>query len=445
MLRKSKIDSEMDSVDFNVKNISDYEIQRTVESALQDVMFKICELEMSVKENYCDRIGTPAICDNGENIHDEIHDKEKILIDVGSDETNFLSKRFLKDLETEERETSELPDDLLKDLEKIHFLNDSSTSENETFHSNDSTDSKVFSSEIEEEIYEMDSKKNSNQKTENDEEEVEKPDDNTGSGGNERGNEARCDEHDLCQTDQNCNNKSDLKRDDKTGDLLYVDYTSDNNSIHNPDEEMEENFEENEAVASPTSLGINKKWTDEETLLLIRTIENNYDTFNHSLKKNVYDDIAKNLNDVLKQHITAQQVDTNWKGLKLMYKKVKIHNDTSGIDINFLRGQGYDGARAMSDCIYMLADAWESLTGTNLKRAWKKLWPYNEGKDNNQEEEGDIDGAVNEITDICNKLNRFEECDIDDGMEWLAIDSNNPGYQILTDDEIANMLLNKDM
>ncbi|KAK4880666.1 hypothetical protein RN001_008812 [Aquatica leii] len=122
-LRKSKMDCEMDSADFDVKNISDNEIQATVESALQDVMFKIRELGMSVKGNCWNHIDTPSICDNRENIHDEIHDEEKILVDVGADETNSLSKRFLEDLETGERKTSELPDDLLKDLEKIHCIN----------------------------------------------------------------------------------------------------------------------------------------------------------------------------------------------------------------------------------------------------------------------------------------------------------------------------------
>ncbi|KAK4880975.1 hypothetical protein RN001_004294 [Aquatica leii] len=99
----------------------------------------------------------------------------------------------------------------------------SSTYENDTFHPDDSTDSEIFSSEIEKEIYEMDSKKNSNQKNENDEEKVERPDDDTGSGGNEGGNKARCDEHDFFQTDQSCDNKSDLKRDDKSTDTLIID------------------------------------------------------------------------------------------------------------------------------------------------------------------------------------------------------------------------------
>ncbi|KAK4879154.1 hypothetical protein RN001_007300 [Aquatica leii] len=88
-------------------------------------------------------------------------------------------------------------------------------------------------------------------------------------------------------------------------------------------------------------------------------------------------------------------------------------------------------------------DAWESLTETNLKRAWRKIWPYNKGKDN-QEEDGDIDGAVKEITDICSKLSGFEECDKDDAMVWLAVDSNDPGYQILTDKEIADILPNEE-
>ncbi|KAK9759302.1 DDE superfamily endonuclease [Popillia japonica] len=61
----------------------------------------------------------------------------------------------------------------------------------------------------------------------------------------------------------------------------------------------------------------------------------------------------------------------------------------------------------LKDCIYMLTDAWESLTETNLQRAWRKLWPYDEGKDDDEEEEADIDGAVNEIRDICSTLPGF--------------------------------------
>ncbi|KAK9737492.1 hypothetical protein QE152_g10666 [Popillia japonica] len=65
-------------------------------------------------------------------------------------------------------------------------------------------------------------------------------------------------------------------------------------------------------------------------------------------------------------------------------------------------------------------------------------------KDDDEEEEADIDGAVNEIRDICSTLPGFEHCDKDDAMEWLDVDSNDAGYQILTDQEIADMLNDED-
>ncbi|KAG8305273.1 hypothetical protein J6590_072748 [Homalodisca vitripennis] len=34
----------------------------------------------------------------------------------------------------------------------------------------------------------------------------------------------------------------------------------------------------------------------------------------------------------------------------------------------------------LKDCIYILDDAWESLTETNLQRTWRKLWPYEDEK-----------------------------------------------------------------
>ena len=34
----------------------------------------------------------------------------------------------------------------------------------------------------------------------------------------------------------------------------------------------------------------------------------------------------------------------------------------------------------------------------------------------------------------------FEQCDKNDASEWLAVDDNDPGYQILSDQEIADMV-----
>ncbi|KAI4471815.1 hypothetical protein MML48_1g12420 [Holotrichia oblita] len=83
----------------------------------------------------------------------------------------------------------------------------------------------------------------------------------------------------------------------------------------------------------------------------------------------------------------------------------------------------------------MLSDAWDTLTKTNLQRAWNKLW--SEEQSAGEEDVNDNeDGGVNEVTGICSKIPGFEQCDENDVSEWLAVDNNDPGYQMLTDEEI---------
>lgn len=79
----------------------------------------------------------------------------------------------------------------------------------------------------------------------------------------------------------------------------------------------------------------------------------------------------------------------------------------------------------------MLSDAWESLTETNLQGTWRKLWPYEEKDD--KEEEGDIDGPVNEIREIFSTISGSKQSEKKNAIEWLAVDSTDPGYQILTE------------
>ncbi|KAF5290750.1 hypothetical protein FQR65_LT11531 [Abscondita terminalis] len=56
---------------------------------------------MTVEENCWNYFDTPSVCDNEEDVHDQ----EKVLVDMSADESNFLSKRFLEDLETEKHKT----------------------------------------------------------------------------------------------------------------------------------------------------------------------------------------------------------------------------------------------------------------------------------------------------------------------------------------------------
>lgn len=93
----------------------------------------------------------------------------------------------------------------------------------------------------------------------------------------------------------------------------------------------------------------------------------------------------------------------------------------------------------VKDSIYMLADAWETLTKSNLQRAWRKLWPDEESRIEENANENE-DCVVNEVTEICSTIPGFEQCDENDASEWLAVDDNDPGYQILSDQEIADMV-----
>lgn len=97
----------------------------------------------------------------------------------------------------------------------------------------------------------------------------------------------------------------------------------------------------------------------------------------------------------------------------------------------------------IKDSIYMLADAWDTLTKSNLQRAWNKLWPEEQsaGEEITNVNE---DCGVNEVAEICSTIPGFEQCDENDASEWLAVDNNDPGYQILSDQEIVSMVSKED-
>ncbi|GFY00609.1 uncharacterized protein TNCV_2140041 [Trichonephila clavipes] len=78
----------------------------------------------------------------------------------------------------------------------------------------------------------------------------------------------------------------------------------------------------------------------------------------------------------------------------------------------------------MTDALYILAEAWDSLERQSLKNAWNKLWPDLEAEkyfnDNHREE---IPG--------------FQECN-EDVETWMACNAEDCGFQMLHDDENNN-------
>nr|CAD7432292.1 unnamed protein product [Timema monikensis] len=95
---------------------------------------------------------------------------------------------------------------------------------------------------------------------------------------------------------------------------------------------------------------------------------------------------------------------------------------------------------SLKDAIYMVADAWGSLTDDNLKNARKKLWLIpetpNQGQDEaNSQNPSDANTPTDaEVVALFQTLPGFEQCDELDAREWFESDGNDPGYQHLNDD-----------
>lgn len=89
----------------------------------------------------------------------------------------------------------------------------------------------------------------------------------------------------------------------------------------------------------------------------------------------------------------------------------------------------------LKECCYMLADAWNILSQENMQSNLKMLW----GKPEElkltcpQEEENDL----KEFVELFKALPGFSNCTLENGREWLHIDSCDPADQMLSEDEIV--------
>lgn len=100
----------------------------------------------------------------------------------------------------------------------------------------------------------------------------------------------------------------------------------------------------------------------------------------------------------------------------------------------------FSKALNLKHCSYMLADAWDSLTEKNLKNSWNKLWPPS--VESEQETVEEIPRAdLPEFVELFNSIPGFTDCNEKDAIDWINNDANDPGYQILDDDEIVSSLM----
>lgn len=93
----------------------------------------------------------------------------------------------------------------------------------------------------------------------------------------------------------------------------------------------------------------------------------------------------------------------------------------------------------LKDCCYMLVGAWKCVQNCTLERSWNKLLKQVE---DTQNVEPNVEIA--EIQECISQVHVFSDCDEENISEWLLMDTNDPGYQILSDDEIVRNLFEED-
>ena len=77
------------------------------------------------------------------------------------------------------------------------------------------------------------------------------------------------------------------------------------------------------------------------------------------------------------------------------------------------------------------------LTQENLKKGWNKLLPLEEQQECEAHDALNGDDDLQEIVDLFPRIPEFSECDKKDA-ETLLTNANDPGYQIMNEDEIIS-------
>ncbi|XP_038221607.1 jerky protein homolog-like, partial [Zerene cesonia] len=125
--------------------------------------------------------------------------------------------------------------------------------------------------------------------------------------------------------------------------------------------------------------------------------------------------------------------------LKRLYRKqllrrlLSVEEDNVEVVLSFFKGMN------LKECCYMVVDAWDLIERKTLNKAWNRVL--------NRENENSItnsdDSMLEEINDLMLKIQICKDCYDSDLKEWVTCDSNDQGFQIMSDDEIVENILQR--
>ena len=97
---------------------------------------------------------------------------------------------------------------------------------------------------------------------------------------------------------------------------------------------------------------------------------------------------------------------------------------------------------SIKDVVYMSAAAWDDIPVLTLAKSWQKLLGGAGQVHDTDEMTSSSEDQSDELT--CEELIHRVDCSLsDDNIEkWISGDANNPGYQLLTEEEIVQQARN---
>ncbi|XP_053960531.1 jerky protein homolog-like [Anastrepha ludens] len=120
---------------------------------------------------------------------------------------------------------------------------------------------------------------------------------------------------------------------------------------------------------------------------------------------------------------------------KRYYKKALLRNVLIGQEEDKTILEIYKGIN-LKIAVYMAAEAWANVKPTTLKKSWNKLCPAVESEASPTSKGSTNENFVSEMVELMKEVSGFGECDPENVHEWLEFDEDDPGYELLTDDDI---------
>ncbi|XP_024943539.1 jerky protein homolog-like isoform X2 [Cephus cinctus] len=100
-------------------------------------------------------------------------------------------------------------------------------------------------------------------------------------------------------------------------------------------------------------------------------------------------------------------------------------------------------ALTLNDCCYMISDAWEEITNSNLSKAWKVFFPHATIPDNDEDAANKVANQMQEaVIDTRLIFVQMPELNVSETeiISWIEEDHNLPGWEPLSDEAIIGMV-----